>query len=130
MMRGTTRFASECTVARRGGGTLRASALLGALLLALCAACGDGAPEGDDPGAPSTRADGAELSLSCLPPYELRAEQSATYKNLSTAIVLSRSPDLTPQESNEFSAIGIKVDGITTATGRVQFIQKMVQVFG
>ena len=65
-----------------------------------------------------------------LAPYLLTEEQSATYITLFTASVLSRQPGLTPQESNEFSAIGVKVDGITTERGRVQFIRKMIEIFG
>ena len=60
----------------------------------------------------------------------LTPKQSATYRRLFVASVIARSRNLTPRESNEFSAIGIKVDGITTEKGRVQFIQKMVEIFG
>jgi hypothetical protein len=72
----------------------------------------------------------AAQSADARPPYALTPEQAATYKPLNMALVLSRSPDMTPQESNQFSAFGIQVDGITTVAGRRQFVRKMVELFG
>ena len=81
------------------------------------------------PGSPKARPNIAQ-SPDARPPYALTPEQAATYKPLGMKLVLSRSPDMTPQESNQFSAFGIQVDGITTETGRRQLIKKMVETFG